>query len=985
MQGTVLRWIFIVMVALGIGNSANAILPNESSMYEIPLMSDQFFMPYEEAAQRSEIANSTEWSQFKSDVGHDWEVFLWNEATHTTQFAAGQPIPILRNGYFTEQEVVGATNNFLGSIKDLLRLPGSDLEFQSVRLFDDKAWVHYGQTHQGLPVFTSQLGLHVENGGVNVISSDIYPDIDITTMPVLDEATAAMFARDGLPWNEMTDIVDDQITLGILPMIWDKTPGYFLVYQVMLKTEDPAGYWATYVDAIDGTVHWRINQYDYYTITGSTRGDVQPRNPYDEFEDRPQQYQVLFIDATTYYSDVNGVINATVDQNQAYDVTAQNRGRYMRVYNHPTGLVASQVISASPSSPAEIYWDSANSSGAERDCFHHGNIVHDWVKSIDPSWTSMDVPMTCNVNRTDGSCNAYWGGGTINFYIESGGCANSGQMADVIYHEYHHAVTQRTYAPSPSPTPGGCNEGFSDYCAMAITGIPCMSPGMNLAQPTTCMRNGLNERQYPATECNGQVHCLGEMTMGALWKTRVNLIEKYGPDHALEADINFRHMMLAKPYYVTHVGQQFLVANDDNANLADGTPDYWEVYDAFNTHNIPVPSITKKIVFNHTPIEDTTDTGQIEISAVVSTVGGAGTILPDSTMIYYTHDGVNFTAVPMTNVFGDNYQGYLPSADGKMVGYYIRSVTDQDITGTDPIRAPYYYQHKFLMGQQTTQFDDNLESDLGWTVGAPDDDATDGLWERVDPEGKENGGEMIQPENDHTSGGTKCFVTDGRGGFYSNYNVDNGKTSIISPPIDLQGSPGGYIDFWAFLSNTGSSPDDSLSLHVSSDGVNWQFLWEIHGPDWNDGWSNHKLYFRDNDFDFTADTKFRFECEDTENNTITEAALDDIRIVLAQNSAGSEDTGPVLSFRVKPLEPSLFSQVTNLRFQIPAKQAVSVAVYDVAGRLVKTLFDDELTPGNHQLQWDGSTELGFSAGSGVYFCQVITGGKQITRSVVLTR
>jgi flagellar hook assembly protein FlgD len=47
-------------------------------------------------------------------------------------------------------------------------------------------------------------------------------------------------------------------------------------------------------------------------------------------------------------------------------------------------------------------------------------------------------------------------------------------------------------------------------------------------------------------------------------------------------------------------------------------------------------------------------------------------------------------------------------------------------------------------------------------------------------------------------------------------------------------------------------------------------------------------------------------------------------------------------------------------------------VYDVSGRVVRTLVDDTKEPGRHAAVWDGRNDQGERCGSGVYFCVMET-------------
>lgn len=958
-----------------------------ADIYEVPLDSEQFIPQYEPAIQAAFGHASPAWQSFASSLAADWRTYEWNTALDIPRFAAGEPVPLMDAASLGDRDLAtGRVSDFLRQAEGVLRIPASDFRLDSYRTYraGQRAWVHYQQTYQGLPVFYAYLGVHLYEGSVNAMRADVFPDIAIDPQPYLSEMQAAERARAGLPWNEETDSIG-AITLGVLPKVWDDEVLYVLAYEVMVNTADPVGQWRTFVDAFTGEIHWRFNEVQHYTVSGTTVGDVQERLAYDPYTSMGLPDQVVEADGTVTYTDENGDFEIDVAQNQQYTVTAQNRGRYIRVYRN--NILAEITDLASPGDPAQLEWNDANTSPAERDCYYHANVVHSWIKSLDPGFTSLDYPMPCHVDLTGGSCNAYYNG-MINFYAAGGGCVNFGQIADIVYHEYHHGVTQFTYYGSP-PTPSGLNEGFSDYCSMAINNDPCTAKGYTLANPDGCMRTGLNNRQYPGTECGGEVHCLGEICMGALWKVRSNLLDKYGQDYQHQADLLFREANIARPYYNTSLAQDYLIANDDNGNYNDGTPDYWEIYDGFQAHSIPVPAITIKIAFDHEPLGDQLNAiDPILVTADITTEGDAGEIIPDSCRVYFSLDGETYQGAPLSNVGGDTYEGYIQAQPGKVVDYYLYSVTTYDIAGTDPIRAPEVYTHQFLAGEPTTLLDDDLEEDLGWTLGAPDDNATNGLWERVDPEGKEYSGETIQPEDDHTPDGTLAFVTDGAGGYWSNYNVDNGKTSVLSPQYEFAPGSGGFVEFYVFFAQYGTTQDDTLSMHLSGDGESWVKVWALTGDDWNDpNYTHHKVYFRSEDLGESPELlQVRFEAEDNENNGVTEAALDDILVRIGVDWADVQDEpADRLSFQAAPASPSVFARSTAIRFAIPASEHVALKIYDVSGRNVRTLVDKSLEAGNYQMSWDGRDERGEQAPAGLYYYKLSAGPNEATRKLVYVR
>jgi hypothetical protein len=86
--------------------------------------------------------------------------------------------------------------------------------------------------------------------------------------------------------------------------------------------------------------------------------------------------------------------------------------------------------------------------------------------------------------------------------------------------------------------------------------------------------------------------------------------------------------------------------------------------------------------------------------------------------------------------------------------------------------------------------------------------------------------------------------------------------------------------------------------------------------------------------------------------------------------------------RLVGASPNPFTPATEVRFAIPARGDVSLRVYDVAGRLVRTLVDEPLEAGAHSIHWDGRTDPGKQAAAGVYFLRLETAEGTANRKIV---
>jgi hypothetical protein len=108
--------------------------------------------------------------------------------------------------------------------------------------------------------------------------------------------------------------------------------------------------------------------------------------------------------------------------------------------------------------------------------------------------------------------------------------------------------------------------------------------------------------------------------------------------------------------------------------------------------------------------------------------------------------------------------------------------------------------------------------------------------------------------------------------------------------------------------------------------------------------------------------------------------------------ADGEFLSPLVEVRMPPSadrlqqnRPNPFNPTTTIRYSIAQRAHVTLAVYDAAGRRVRTLVDATLDPGTHDVIWDGRDERGTSLGSGVYFYRIEAGALRQSRKMVLLK
>lgn len=88
---------------------------------------------------------------------------------------------------------------------------------------------------------------------------------------------------------------------------------------------------------------------------------------------------------------------------------------------------------------------------------------------------------------------------------------------------------------------------------------------------------------------------------------------------------------------------------------------------------------------------------------------------------------------------------------------------------------------------------------------------------------------------------------------------------------------------------------------------------------------------------------------------------------------------------VEPNYPNPFNDGTKIGFALPATADITLEIYDMLGRRVRTLAEGPFASGRHSIVWDGRAEDGAALSSGVYFCKMTSGDFAEARKLVMVR
>ena len=341
-------------------------------------------------------------------------------------------------------------------------------------------------------------------------------------------------------------------------------------------------------------------------------------------------------DALGIYDYTGGT--ATVTLNGRYFRMSDNCGS-ISLSNNTTGNLAFGISGGTDcTTPGG---GGAGNTHASRTGFYHLTNINRKAVTFLPGNSWLGTTVTANMNVND-QCNAGWNGTSMSFFRSGGGCSNTGEIAAVFLHEWGHGMDQNS---GGAASEYGTGEAVGDTFAFLETKDPCIGhnfiPGQPchncgtctgvrdvevfstrgtavVAKPSLITNNGgpncdrwacpyLQSGIFPYQGPMGyEGHCESYIASSANWDLTQSLVEEFGETQGWqEMDrIWYGSLVPSKSAYrITSGGQcnvnaaidgcgssnwytVFLAADDDNGNLADGTPNACRIWDAFKAHDI---------------------------------------------------------------------------------------------------------------------------------------------------------------------------------------------------------------------------------------------------------------------------------------------------------------------------------------------------------------------------------------------------------------
>jgi hypothetical protein len=711
-----------------------------------------------------------------------------------------------------------------------------------------------------------------------------------------------------------------------------------------------------YVDATNGDLLYRDNNVKS-DVGIKVVGSVYKTNTLVPATDEPLPDMNITVDPSTNLQlDDNGEITLTGASSAT--VTFKLSGAWSVVRDASNGGATPQFTTTF-AQPSNLYNFPATAPSNSRmvNAYYHVNRIHNYMKSCYPGFTTMDFPLPTNVD-VSGTCNAFYNGSSINFYAAGGGCASFAEIGDVVYHEYGHGINDMYYDDirGSGMRNGGLNEGYADVWALCITQDSIL--GRNTSGPTSSIRryDGNNVKVWPR-DIKGEVHADGEIIAGAWYDVAKNIgsYEAMGQIFSKTFDdvVDGPNGMEGPIFHDALISA--LQADDNDANLSNGTPHLEQIVKAFAKHGI---YLHYDAVLTHTELAHQPANTPITVSVQLALTN------PDffSTLsLKYRVRGSAWNTVAMTDN-GGTFTAQIPAQPMSSILDYYFQVTDAfniegntypegfstDISQISNVTIPY----QFAVGvHQRVREDFDLNPPAGWKIGeVSGDNATAGKWVMEKPQRSSYStnpfGQFIsQPGNDHTSGSGSCLVTGNTTSIntYTNRStsdVDGGSTTVETAPYDLSTYVYPIIEYYRWYANDRGGGqvtrrDDRWRVEMKNETSNWSGAVVENTFQADVNW-RRRVFAVYEYLGHAKGVQLRFRAQDANNDSNIEAAIDDFMIYDGVPASVNDVAGVRAEIYPNPAD-------NNVRISMAKAVKGTISINDITGKQIAIINMDGST------------------------------------------
>ena len=142
---------------------------------------------------------------------------------------------------------------------------------------------------------------------------------------------------------------------------------------------------------------------------------------------------------------------------------------------------------------------------------------------------------------------------------------------------------------------------------------------------------------------------------------------------------------------------------------------------------------------------------------------------------------------------------------------------------------------------------------------------------------------------------------------------------------------------------------------------------------------NYSQYFTDYDIGSNMEYFYRVSSVDDAEN------MSDYSEIASAIALGTDSELIPTEFALFQNYPNPFNPFTTIQFRVVDPVNVSLNIYDLSGKQIKTLVNSFKNAGKHQVVWDATNNLGQSVAAGMYIYTIQAGDFNQTRKMLLLK
>jgi hypothetical protein len=587
------------------------------------------------------------WESFRAKHGAEWAISI-DRRSGAPLLVEGRGIPWPVDAGATIDSIAATLRPFIAANRSLLMADDSELELDrdASGLLQPDVWqISFSRMVKGIPVDGERYLFTIGHGNLISFGSPRWSRIDVKATPDLDEtaARARLATYMGLTKDDAGEDFE-RPRLEFVPLRAGASTagsGYYrgaigagyssaLVWRFSMRVAGDPGLWVAQVDAHSGVIRSFVDDTKYARLKGGVYpvSDDQICPDGCEHANYPMPFARVNINTSQLVTTSTGTFTcspagatATTALIGPYVTISQICGPIFESMTCPSDLDLGTTpginCNVQPgASPGNTY--------AARTAFFHLNRAAEharsWLSTI--PWLTSQITADVNVTET---CAGAWNGNVV-LGGTGGPCNNSGANMSIIYHEWGHGLDQHDGGNYDVPT-----EGYADVVGFLQTHDSCMFRGIfppgtqgvcgpagnpclacenrdhdwnahALHTPSTATNWVVPFCPFGTGACGYEQHCEGQLVGETMWDLATRDLPATGMSLASS------WQLLDRLWYTSRFGSggnayncappdsdscfasswfsKLRAVDDDDGNLANGTPHAAQIFAAFNRHHI---------------------------------------------------------------------------------------------------------------------------------------------------------------------------------------------------------------------------------------------------------------------------------------------------------------------------------------------------------------------------------------------------------------